>query len=137
MSVTTMLTPNPNKPGSIARVIVLDTTEDRLTVLHIDPLYDNPELLRRFNPGYTAAVKFWNIAAGLLVLGSIALSFFWHWWAFIPGIVVAAVVLRSNRRSVGDFASETLKHDPAAYHFFAGAGLIWTVSEERITRDTT
>ncbi len=44
-----------------------------------------------------AAGHFWNwIALGALVY-SVYLSFTWHWWAFIPGLIVTRVIRGANK----------------------------------------
>jgi hypothetical protein len=41
--------------------------------------------------------------------------------------VIAFVVYRSNRKSVGDFAKEVLDNNPDAIVYFASLGLIWEI----------
>ena len=134
MAAKVMLVPNPNKSGAIDRVIVIGKSEDqqRLRVLNIDALSQNPKLLRPFNSGYYYATMFWNVVSSLILVGGIILSFLWQWWAFIAGFVIAFVVFRSNKTSVADFAEQSLREHAEAYEHFASLGLVWEVSPESL-----
>lgn len=138
MTHQTMLTPNPHKPGSIARVVVINTDLTMPLVVHIDPLYRQPSLLSSLNPGYTFAIRFWGAAAITTFLGGIALSFLWHWWAFLIGGLLAIGIQRYNRRSVADFVVQSVvqQKDVALAHF-ESLDLMWVQTPESLVRDNT
>jgi hypothetical protein len=127
-----MTVPNPNRGGMIDRVIVIGETEDKQFVegLCVDVLDRNPKLPKPFGAGYYYATMTWNFVGFLIFAGGAALSFYWRWWAFIPGCFVATAFWRNNRRSVGDFALQILKSNPSAYQHFKSAGLVWQARAE-------
>ena len=138
MGQVIMLTPNPFKPGSIARVVVINSDAVAPLVVDIDPLFQNPQMLRALNPGFVFAVRFWSVVTSILFFGSIGLSFFWHWWAFLGGILAAYLVQRFNRRSVADFVLESvIEQKDVAIAFFKTQNLLWVASPNKLTRDST
>ena len=126
MGHRTMLTPNPHKAGSIARVVVINTDATAPLVVHVDPLYRQPALLRALNPGYVFAIRLWNAVALVLVVAGLVLSLFWHWWAFLLGGFLAYLVQRFNRRSVAGFVMRSvIEQKDAALALFKVHSLMW------------
>jgi hypothetical protein len=129
-----MLCPNPNRSMAIDRVIVIGESEDKkhVRVLNVDALSRNPALLRSYGQSYMWATAFWNWIAAALMLGGVASSFFWRWWAFLPGLILGALVVQATRKSVADFAVEILRRDKRAYDDFNRRGLIWDAPAESL-----
>lgn len=137
MSRKTMLTPRPGNSGSIARVIVLTDGPDGVLVLDIDALHRDPTHLKRFNPGYSAAARFWGVISSLVALTGIGLSFFWHWWAFLAGFALSFALYRANAASTADFAIEAIQKNPDAVHYFTTRGLTWLAPRSSLVADKT
>lgn len=129
-----MLIPNP-VTGSISRVVALADDGDRVWVVDIGPFYQNPKLFKPLNPGYTFAILFWKWIAGLLLITSIAASFFWHWWAFLVGGAVGYVIERLNRGSTGDFITQALRENEKAGDYFMSLKLVWLADKARVVPD--
>src|SRR5262245_10359664 len=127
MASKVMLASNPNRSGGIDRVIVIGKSSDpdRVIVLSVDALSRDRNLLKRFNPSYYRATTFWDVIGTLIMIAGIPLSFVWHWWAFLVGFGVAAILHRSNQKSIADFAYEVLASNPDSVRFFASLGLVW------------
>lgn len=138
-STRTMLAPNPNGSGSIVRVIVLGKSDDGqwLKVLGIDPISQNPAILKRFNPGYVYATRFYAAVATIIMFAGIGLSFFWHWWAFIVGFVIGYIIQNATQKSVADFAAEALAAHKDALQYFEELGLIWDAKATTVMPDRT
>ena len=100
MSLKVMLAPNPGRSTSIERVIVLGKTSDqqRLMVLNIDALRRDPALTQAYRSEGICTAAFWSSIGAALILSSVALSFFWHWWATIAGVALAALIIKATRR---------------------------------------
>jgi hypothetical protein len=139
MAAHTMLTPNPRRVGSIARVIVIGTSADKKhhTVLNVDPFRERPALLRPLNRGFYHAMIFWRFTGVAIMLLGIALAFLWHWWACILGLVIGAMVFRANSRSAVDFVIQSLRDNPNALNYFNSLGVIWDAKVENVVPDNT
>lgn len=127
MTVKIMLCPNPYRNKAIDRVIVLGRSEDGqfARVLNIDAIHKDPTILKPFGANYSRATTLWNFVALLIFVVGVGLSFYWKWWAFIPGAIICYVFLRANRTSTGDFAVEVLANNSDAYSYFVQKGLVW------------
>jgi hypothetical protein len=133
----TMLAPHPNGSGSVCRVIVIGKSDDqqRLKVLGVDSLNDNPALLRPINKRYFYAVRVWGgIAMAIMWIG-IGLAFYLNWWYFVFGFTVAYFIYNATQKSVADFAASSLADDPNAYNYFKNLGLIWEAEIESVLPD--
>jgi hypothetical protein len=137
MASKTMLTPRPGGSGAIARVLILSEGPDGVLVLDVDALHKNPVHLKRFNPGYTAATKFWGFISSLIVLAGVVLSFVWHWWAFLPGFALGFIIYRANAASTADFAIEAIQKNPGAIAYFTSSGLTWLAPRTSLVADKT
>lgn len=129
------LAPNPHRNMAIDRVIVLNRSEngEALLVLNVDALKNNPtELLKPFGSRYTGALNIWDWIALIVAFVSIVLSFIWHWWTFIPGLLLGGVLGKANQQSAADFAIEILARDKTAFDFWNGKGLVWTASAKSL-----
>ena len=135
VSLMTALCPNPFT-GGISAVRRITSKENLAYVININALHRNPALLGHFNPGYVFALRFWGFAAVAVLLVSVILSFAWHWWAFIPGLIVAKWIDSANLKSAGDFALEAIReHGMDAVNYFQSYNLIWSTDLEKIVRE--
>jgi hypothetical protein len=127
VAVKVMLAPNPNRSMAVDRVIIIGQAEEGryVEVLNIDALGKDPKLMYPYGSGYSWATAVWNYIGVLVFLGGIALSFFWHWWAFIPGVGAAVVILKATRQGTADFAAKILAENKMARDHFTERGLIW------------
>ncbi len=138
MAHQTTLTPNPFITGSIARVVVINTDKAMPLVVHVDPLYQQPLLLKPLNPGYTFAIRFWKAIVVAVFLGGIALSFIWYWWTFMLDGLPAFGIQRHNRRSVADFVVESvIEQKELALAHFRSLNLMWVPKPANLVRDST
>jgi hypothetical protein len=133
MTAKVMLCPNPNRSMAIDRVIVIAESDDkqRVRVLNVDALSKNPKLMLPFASGYALAATFWTYAGLLVVVAGVALSFLWHWWAFMPGFLLAMLVLKTTKQNTAEVAQMLVQNDVARAHF-AQLGLIWETSSKGI-----
>lgn len=133
MSAKVMLCPNPNRSMAIDRVIVIAESDDkqRVRVLNVDALSKNPKLMLPFASGYALAATFWTYTGLLIMLAGVALSFLWHWWAFIAGFLLAMMVLKATKQSTADVAQMLVQSESARAHF-ARLGLIWEASSQGV-----
>lgn len=76
-----------------------------------------------------AAGHFWNwIALGSLIY-SIYLSYSWHWWAFIPGIIIMRSVYSANKLSNSQNYLDAAMVDEDFYNRVRSAG-VWLYEME-------
>jgi hypothetical protein len=129
------LAANPYRDMAIDRVIVLSKSDggETLLVLNVDALNNNPtELLKPFGSGYAGACHIWAWIALIVSVASIVLSFIWHWWSFIPGLLLGGILGKANQQSAADFAVEILARDKTALDFWNGKGLVWTMQAKNL-----
>ncbi len=104
----------------------------RQPVLDPGPIYNKPDLLRPFDPRFSTAITVWKWAIPVMWIVGIAASFLWHWWAFIPALLVAHMIYLGNQKSAGQFGAQVFKkHDNAAAEFQA-KGILWFVDSGRV-----
>ena len=129
-----MLAPNPNRGGDVDRVVVVGRSADQnsVIVLNIDALSKNPNLLRFPSSRHISVSKFWNAVIVLVLVGFVALSFFWHWWAFIAGFIVSLGIHHATRHSVPGFDLESLAENPENFAYYASQGLVWEASPQSV-----
>ena len=76
-----------------------------------------------------AAGHLWNwIAFGTLIY-SVYLSFSWHWWAFIPGIIVMRSIYGANKLSNSQNYLDAAMVDEDFYNRICSAG-VWLYEME-------
>lgn len=69
----------------------------------------------KWNLAEKSAQIFWSWIAILLFLGSIYLSFTWHWWAFIIGFFLMRMVWKATKKSSSEFVLERALTDQMLY----------------------
>lgn len=62
--------------------------------------------------GERAAIKFWNVVSGIVMLGGIVYAFFGGWYWAPAGIVVGLLIAGANRRSAAQVIVDTAARDP-------------------------
>ena len=69
-----------------------------------------------------SAYHFWGTLCMLLILGSIGASFFYKWWVFIPGIVLAIWILNAAKRANVSNVIDAAVRDQSLYTLIGSAG---------------
>lgn len=69
-----------------------------------------------------AAGHFWNWVAFGAFAYSVYLSFSWHWWAFIPGIIVMRAIYGANKTSNSQNYIDAAMVDVDFYNRIRSAG---------------
>jgi hypothetical protein len=87
-----------------------------------------------------AAGHFWNWVAFGALGYSVYLSFSWHWWAFIPGLIVMRAIYRANKVSNSQNYIDAAMVDKDFYDRIRSAGA-WLYEMEsdladKFTRDS-
>ncbi len=125
MPLLTGLTQNPNRKGVVSRVVILGEQDGQALVLDPGPIYNNPDILRPFNPSHALAIKVWKWAVVALWLVGIAASFLWHWWAFIPALLLAHMLYLANQKSAGQLGAQVFREHAIAAAEFQNKGILW------------
>jgi hypothetical protein len=128
----TGMVPNPCRNGAISRVLILSEQDGQALCLDPAPFDRKPELLRAYNPGYVFALKFWRWISALVVVAGIAGSFLWHWWVFIPGLLLSTFIHQMNSKSAGQFAAEAFRQHESAAREFQTFGALFMVPGARV-----
>lgn len=124
-----VLAPNPHRSMGIDRVVIIGPgrSDASVYVLSIDGMQNSDWVKGTFTK-YFLANTYWNVAAAVVLLTGVALSFAWIWWIFIPTLLVAGRFSYKGKQS-GALAGERILQDsPWARDRLAEMGLIWEAS---------
>lgn len=133
MPSTVMLAPNPNRAMLIDRVVVVGKSDDgsTLRVLSIDGLQNSVSVKKQFTRYFSSNAN-WNLVCLTSLVVGVGTSFLWHWWAFIPALVVAGWSGAKSKSSGGDAGLRILADHPSALDGFLRDGLVWEAPANKV-----
>jgi hypothetical protein len=81
------------------------------------------------------AFRFWDLAAAIILIGSIVLSFVYYWWLFIVGFITSGILGRANRQTATEDVLSKAFSDRHFYETVAEKdGWLYQVSSSKIAQ---